>query len=171
MLSRSKAPKNTVLDVCLLITVVLNAELTRIIAAHANKKTVGNGKAQVNYILSNDLCKPLEIYVYVIKKHPSSGYPAAKHPKHSKFAITDIREKPVNFFYCSTRASTLVSATILLTQVPLQKFPFLFISIIRCYRMDRKYKPTLIRLAFIALTRLRREPDGTSSLTIRDPSL
>ena len=32
------------------------------------------------------------------KKHLSSGYPAAKHPKHSKFAITDIREKPVNFF-------------------------------------------------------------------------
>ena len=35
---------------------------------------------------------------YARKKHPSSGYPAAKHPKHSKFVITDIREKPVNFF-------------------------------------------------------------------------
>ena len=57
----------------------------------------------------------IEIYVYARKKHSSSGYPAAKHPKHSKFAITDIREKPANFFYYSTRALTLVSATILLT--------------------------------------------------------
>ena len=81
------------------------------------------------------------------KKHPFTGYPAAKHSKHSKFAITDIREKPVNFFYCSTRASTLVSAITLLTQVPLQKFPFLFIieipwidkakSSICIYRVDK----------------------------------
>ena len=55
------------------------------------------------------------------------------NPKHSKFAITNIREKPVNFFYCSTRASTLFSAITLLTQSPLQKFPFLFIFIIPCY--------------------------------------
>ena len=64
------------------------------------------------------------------KKHPFTGYPAVKHPKQSKFAITDIREKPVNFFCCSTRTSTLVSAMTLLTQVPVQKFAFLFISII-----------------------------------------
>ena len=61
-----------------------------------------------------------------------AGYPAVKHPKYSKFAITDIREKPVNFFYCLTRASTLISTTILKIQVPLQKFPSLFISIIPC---------------------------------------
>ena len=48
----------------------------------------------------------------------------------SKFAITDIREKPVNLIYCSTRALTLVTAIILLTQVPLQKFPFLLMIII-----------------------------------------
>ena len=59
-----------------------------------------------------------------------SGYPAVKHPKHSKFAIIDIQEKPVNFFCCSTRAPTLVFAITLLAQVPVQKFPFLFISII-----------------------------------------
>ena len=34
----------------------------------------------------------------VRKKHPFTSYPAAKHPKRSKFAITDIREKPANFF-------------------------------------------------------------------------
>ena len=66
----------------------------------------------------------------VEKKHPFTGYPAVKHPKHSKFAITNIRENPVNFFYCSTRSSTLFSAKILQTQVPLQKFPFLFIFIV-----------------------------------------
>ena len=81
-------------------------------------------------MLSSDLCKLIEIQIYGRKKHPFTGYPAAKHPKHSKFAITDMREKPVNFFYCSTRASTLVSAKTLLTQVPLLKFPFPFTYII-----------------------------------------
>ena len=37
---------------------------------------------------------------------------AAKYPKRNKISITDIREKPVNFFYCLTRASDLVSAII-----------------------------------------------------------
>ena len=68
--------------------------------------------------------------IYGRKKHPFTGYPTVKHPKRSKFAITNIREKPVNFFNCSTRAPILVSAITLLTQVSLQKFPFLFISII-----------------------------------------
>ena len=66
------------------------------------------------------------------KKHLLTGYPAAKHPKHSNFAITDMREKPVNFFCCSTWVSTLVSTITLLTQVSLQKFPFLSIFIIPC---------------------------------------
>ena len=30
--------------------------------------------------------------------HLQVTYPAAKHPKHNKFAITDMREKPVDFF-------------------------------------------------------------------------
>ena len=68
----------------------------------------------------------------MVGKHPFTGYPAVKHPKHSKFAIRDMREKPVNLFYCSTRASILVFAITLPTQVPLQKFPFLFLFIIPC---------------------------------------
>ena len=64
---------------------------------------------RVYYILSNDLCKLIEIQIYGRKKHPFTGYPAAKHQKHSKFAIANIREKPLNFFYCLTLASTLVS--------------------------------------------------------------
>ena len=33
-----------------------------------------------------------------MKKHHFTDYPAVKYTKHSKFAITDMREKPVNFF-------------------------------------------------------------------------
>ena len=64
--------------------------------------------------------------------HPFIGYPAVKHPKHSRYAITNMREKPVDFFCCSTRASILVFTITLLTQVSVQKFLFLFISIIPC---------------------------------------
>ena len=67
------------------------------------------------YIYFNDLYKPIEIYIYARKKHPFTSYPASKHPKHSEFAITDMREEPVDFLYCTRRASTLVPATILLT--------------------------------------------------------
>ena len=35
-----------------------------------------------------DICKPIETYIYARKKHPFASYPAAKHPKHSKFPIT-----------------------------------------------------------------------------------
>ena len=35
------------------------------------------------------------------KKHPFTSYPAAKHPKHSKSAITDIREKTSELFLLS----------------------------------------------------------------------
>ena len=30
---------------------------------------------------SNNLCKPIEIYICARKKHPFTSYPAAKHPK------------------------------------------------------------------------------------------
>ena len=90
-----------------------------------------------------DLFKPIETYIYAKKKYPFASYPAAKHTKHSKFAITDIREKPVNFCYCSTRASTLVSAIILPIQVPLEKFPFLFIITIPCNKLHSKLDTTM----------------------------
>ena len=34
----------------------------------------------------------------VEKKHPFTSYPAEKHPKRSKFAVTDLRQKPVDHF-------------------------------------------------------------------------
>ena len=73
-------------------------------------------------IYFNDLCKTIEIYIYARKKLPFTSYLAAMHPKHRKFAITDMRERSVDYFYYTTRAP----AIILLTYVPLQKFPFLF---------------------------------------------
>ena len=76
-------------------------------------------------IFFKDLCKPIKIYVYSRKKHPFASFPAAKHLSHSKFDITDMREKPAGLFYCTTRALTLAPAICLLTQVRLQKFPFL----------------------------------------------
>ena len=49
------------------------------------------------------------------KKNPFTSYPAAKHPKHNKFAVTDIREKPVDLFNNTAQASTLTLAIILQT--------------------------------------------------------
>ena len=40
----------------------------------------------------------IEIYIYARKTHPCTSYPAAKHPKHGKFAIIDIREKSGELF-------------------------------------------------------------------------
>ena len=59
---------------------------------------------------------------YAKKRHPFASYPAAKHTKHSKFATTDMREKPVDFFYCMTRASILASTIILLTRLLCNNF-------------------------------------------------
>ena len=38
-----------------------------------------------------------------MRKCPFANYQAAKHPKHSKFAITDMQQKSVDFFllYCT----------------------------------------------------------------------
>ena len=65
------------------------------------------------------------IYIIMRKEAPFTIYPAAKRPKHSKFAITNLQEKPGSFFCCTTWASTLAPTIILLTQAPLQKFPYL----------------------------------------------
>ena len=108
----------------------------RLVAAHANKERrrgtkkpdVSDFLAKLNYkhsfsslghardnrsiIYFNNLRKPIEFYGR--KKHPFTSYPAAKHPKCSKFTlITDMQEKPVDFFCCTTRASTLAPSIIL----------------------------------------------------------
>ena len=56
------------------------------------------------------------IYIKMHKeKHSFTSHPAAKNPKHNKLAVTDIREKPVDFFNNTARASTLAPAIILRT--------------------------------------------------------
>ena len=59
------------------------------------------------------------------KKHPLTSHSAAKHTKHNKLAVTDIREKPKDILNDTARASTLAPAIILQPLVPLQKFSFL----------------------------------------------
>ena len=63
----------------------------------------------------NDLGKPIKIYIYVRKNVPFTSYPAAKHSKHNKLAVTDILEKTVDFFNDTARAPTLAPAMILPT--------------------------------------------------------
>ena len=59
----------------------------------------GNGPI----IYFTDLCKPIEACIYARTKITHlQVIPQQSTQKHSKFAITDIREKPVNFFCCST---------------------------------------------------------------------
>ena len=50
----------------------------------------------------------------------------------ANLALQTYEKNQWTFFYNAARASTLVSAIILKIQVPSQKFPFLFISIIPC---------------------------------------
>ena len=61
----------------------------------------------------------------MLRKAPICKLSRSKAPKHSKLAVTDIRQKPVDFFNNTTRAPTLALAIIFKTQVSLQKFPFL----------------------------------------------
>ena len=61
-------------------------------------------------------------YIYASKNHPFTCFPAAEHHNTVNLAL---REKPVDFLYGAARTSALAPEIILLTQVPLQKFPFL----------------------------------------------
>ena len=63
------------------------------------------------------------------EKAPVYRLSRSEAPKTQQICHYKHTRKTGELFCLSTRASTLVSATTLLTQVPLQKFPFLFISI------------------------------------------
>ena len=65
-------------------------------------------------------------YILLAKNHSFTRcLPRSEAPNCSKFMVTDIREKPVEFFYDTARVSTLAPEIILLTEVSLQKFPFM----------------------------------------------
>ena len=59
------------------------------------------------------------------QKAPINMLSRSKAPKIQQVAVTDMHEKPMDFFYGTARALTLASAIILLTWIPLQQFPFL----------------------------------------------
>ena len=46
--------------------------------------------------------------------------------QNDQLAVTDLREKPVDFFNDTARAAALAFAISLATWVPLRKFPFLY---------------------------------------------
>ena len=49
------------------------------------------------------------------QKTPIYEVSHSKAPKHGKFRLSDVREKPVDFFYTTARASTFAPAIILRT--------------------------------------------------------
>ena len=87
--------------------------------------SLNNACGKRSIINFNNLCKPIEIYIYARKKHPFTSYSTTNHLKHSKSAITDVREKTADLFSCTTRASTLAPAIILRLRISLQTFLFL----------------------------------------------
>ena len=61
------------------------------------------------------------------EKHPAKCCSAAKHLKHSKLIIVVKHPSKTNdLFSCINRGGSLSPLRILLIQVPLQKFPFLY---------------------------------------------
>ena len=62
-----------------------------------------------------------KIYIYGRKKHTFTSYPTTKHRKQSKFAIPDMREKPVDFFLLYDTVIDFSSRNL----GSFQKFPFL----------------------------------------------
>ena len=49
-------------------------------------------------ICFNDLCRPIEHTSMLAKKHPFACCPAAKNQNAADLRVTDIREKPADFF-------------------------------------------------------------------------
>ena len=66
------------------------------------------------------------------EKAPVYRLSRSKAPKTQQICHYRYTRKTGELFCLSARGSTLASAITLLTQVPLQKFPFLFISIVPC---------------------------------------
>ena len=66
---------------------------------NTNIKLLSQSRCNKSITFFNDLFKSIEIYIYAKNKSPFTSCFAAKDPEHSKFAVTDMREKPVDFFY------------------------------------------------------------------------
>ena len=53
----------------------------------------------VTSLCFNDLCNPIEKYIYVSKKHPLRCRTTAKHPKRNKLQVTNINRKTSGLFW------------------------------------------------------------------------
>ena len=66
-----------------------------------------------------------------MKKHQFTSYPAEKHPKCSKFAITDMRQKLVDFFYCNPLNNFANLGSFAKVSVPVRTIIPRYVKIIR----------------------------------------
>ena len=96
-------------------------------------------------LIFNDLCKPIELYIYARKKHPFASYAAANHAKHSKFTITDIREKPVDFFSLYDTGVDFISRNNFSNLGSFAKVSILVGSIIPCTKDDKFWSNFLLQ--------------------------
>ena len=115
---------------------------------------LANHVVTVSIICFTDLCNPIEIYIDARKKHPFTRHPAAKHLKHSNFAVTDIRENPADLFSGATRASTLDPAIILRSWFPYKSF-----------RSCRIYNSLYTRMLILELSTVQCAPSSWCRLS------
>ena len=74
---------------------------------------LGDARGNKSIIFFNDLCKPIEIYIYARKKHPFTNYPAAQHPKTINLRLQTYDKTQWTFFTGTARAPILTPAIIL----------------------------------------------------------
>ena len=86
------------------------------------------------------------------KKQPFTWYPTAKHPRHNKLAVEDIREKPVDFFSWHrtgvdfySRNSFANLGSLAIVSVPIQSIiPWQDSTVYVCLVYFIKYSTTLL---------------------------
>ena len=62
----------------------------------------------------------MHLCIYASKKHPFPVIPQQSTQKRSKIAITDMRQKPVNFFILTHRNNFVILGSFAKTSVPVQ---------------------------------------------------
>ena len=108
-----------------------------LVAAHADRRLetkklensdafFGSGTQTFYFCRSLDYARDSKSIIYVSTIYaPIYTLSRSKALKCRKFSVTNVREKPADFSYSTTQASTLAPKIILQTWVPLRKFAFL----------------------------------------------
>ena len=76
---------------------------------------LGRTRGHESIRIFNDLCKPIEIYIYVRKNHSFASYPAAKYLNAANSGLQTCDKRPVDLFTNAEGAPTLSPAMILQT--------------------------------------------------------